>query len=92
MTPPPNNPHPTRLTRLQMFEATGAAVLASAIVSTAGGMFWLVVTLPQKLTLMEASVQQLGRTLTTVDQRVERLEEKQLEHDGRLTRIEVHRR
>lgn len=77
--------------RLQILEATAAAVLGSAIVSTAGGMFWLVVTLPQKLSTIESTVSQLGRTLTTIDQRVERLENKVNEQDSRLTRIEVRR-
>lgn len=80
--PPPSN-------RMSIIEQTGAAVLASAIVTTAGGMFWLVVTLPQKLTTLEATVQQLGRTLNGIDTRVERLEEQALDHDKRITRVEV---
>lgn len=74
--------------RLQIAEATAAAVLASAIISTAGGMFWLVVTLPQRLQNLESTVQSMAKTLSTFDQRVEKIEEKVSEHDERLVRLE----
>lgn len=77
--------------RLQIAEATAAAVLASAIISTAGGMFWLVVTLPQRLQTLESTVQGMAKQFSTFDRRVEKLEEKVGQQDQRLTRLEYKR-
>lgn len=80
---------PRSFNRVQIAEATAAAVLGSAIISTAGGMFWLVVTLPARLQSMEGQVQQLIRAAGQVDTRFQRVEQTLGEHDRRIVRLEV---
>ena len=74
--------------KAQIAEATAAAVLASAIVSSAGGVFWLIVALPTRLTSLEANVQQLVRLVGSLEPRLDRIELKVNEHDRRLERLE----
>jgi hypothetical protein len=47
------------MSRVQVLEATAAAVLASAIASTTGGVAWLVVQLPSRLQQMESSIERI---------------------------------
>jgi hypothetical protein len=69
-------------------EATAAGVLVSAIVSSTGGIFWLIVALPQKLTLMEQNLNQLVRLVGSMEPRLDRIEIKVTDHDRRIERLE----
>lgn len=74
--------------RLQIAEATAAAVLASAIVSSAGGVFWLVVSLPSRLTQLERSTADLVRLLGALEPRIDQVELKVTDHDRRIEDLE----
>jgi hypothetical protein len=74
--------------RLQIAEATAAAVLASAIVSSAGGVFWLVVSLPTRLTHLERSASELVRLVGALEPRIDRVELKVTDHDRRIEDLE----
>lgn len=86
-----SNEGPRQFSRVQIAEATAAAVLGSAIISTAGGMFWLVVTLPTRLQSLEVQVAQMIRSFGAIDSRFQRVETQLDDHDKRLVRIEVRR-
>lgn len=86
-----SNEGPRHFSRVQIAEATAAAVLGSAIISTAGGMFWLVVTLPTRLQSLEVQVAQMIRSFGAIDSRFQRVETQLDDHDKRLVRIEVRR-
>lgn len=83
---------PRGFSRLQIAEATAAAVLASAIITTAGGMFWLVVTLPNRLQAIETQTQQLLKTVGVFDTRFEQVETQLNDHDRRIVKLEVRQR
>ena len=86
-----DQPSKPRFSRIQVIEATAGAVFASAIASTAGGVGWLVVQLPNRLSQMEQSIQ---RILTNQDQfRTEfnGLQEKVQVLDRRVIKLELGR-
>ena len=76
------------LSKLQIAEATAAAVLASAIVSSAGGVFWLIVSLPSRLSSLEGNVQEIVRLMGALEPRIERVERQVGDHDRRIERLE----
>lgn len=79
---------PLRSIRHGVAEATASAVLASAIVSTAGGVFWLINTLPSTINRLNASVQDISRTLQSMDLRFDRVERQLEQHEFRIQRLE----
>ena len=84
----PGDPQRQKLSGLQLIEATAAGVLVSAIVSSTGGIFWLIVSLPQKLNMMEQNLNQLVRLVGSMEPRLDRIEIKVTDHEGRLERLE----
>lgn len=79
-TPPPMR----LLSATQLTQAVAGTVLATAIISSASGVFWLVSTLPTKLADIDKSLQRLGDKVDTVE-RVQR------EHERRLVILEAHK-
>jgi hypothetical protein len=91
--PPSEPPIPERrkLSRVQVLEATAAAVLASAIASTTGGVAWLVVQLPSRLQQMESSIERILGNQERFENKFSGLEEKVQDHDRRIIRLELRR-
>jgi hypothetical protein len=77
------------MSRVQVLEAAAAAVLASAIASTTGGVAWLVVQLPSKLQQMESSIERILNNQERFENKFSGLEEKVQDHDRRIIRLEL---
>jgi hypothetical protein len=84
-------PSKPRFSRIQVIEATAAAVLASAIASTTGGVAWLVVQLPSRLQQMESSIERILGNQERFELKFSGLEEKVQDHDRRIIRLELRR-
>jgi hypothetical protein len=74
---------------IQVLEASAGVVLASMIITTTGGVGWLVVQLPARLQQIEARIDQLVNSQTRVDQNLKILEDRVVDHDRRIIRLEV---
>ncbi len=88
MTPPPER---RRFSRVQVLEATAASLMAAAILATAGGMGWLVVSLPNRLQQLETQITQILSNQTQFGLRFEKLEKEVQELDRRTIRLELNR-
>jgi septal ring factor EnvC (AmiA/AmiB activator) len=84
-------PSKPRFSRIQVVEATAAAVLASAIASTTGGVAWLVVQLPNRLQQMESSIDRILNNQERFETKFTGLEEQVQDHDRRIIRLELRR-
>lgn len=65
------------------------AVLATAICVTAGGMFWLIVSLPNKLTALERDARQILANQNRLENRLDSVWREVREQDRRLIRLEL---
>ena len=74
-----------------MLEATAASLMAAAILATAGGMGWLVVSLPNRLQQLETQVTQILANQNQFGLRFEKLEQEVQELDKRTIRLELNR-
>ncbi len=88
MTIPPER---RRFSRIQVLEATAASLMAAAILATAGGMGWLVVSLPNRLQQLEAQITQILANQNQFGLRFEKLEQEVQELDRRTIRLELNR-
>ena len=88
MTPPPDR---RRFSKIQVLEATAASLMAAAILATAGGMGWLVVSLPNRLQQLETQVTQILANQNQFGLRFEKLEQEVQELDKRTIRLELNR-
>ena len=88
MTPPPER---RKFSRVQVLEATAASLMAAAILATAGGMGWLVVSLPNRLQQMETQILQILRNQDQFGLRFQELEKQVTELDRRTIRLELNR-
>lgn len=70
-------------------EATAAAVLAAAIIGTAGGMSWLVVQLPNRLRQLESTMARILQNQDVFSEKFLDLEKQVQEHDRRLIKLEL---
>jgi septal ring factor EnvC (AmiA/AmiB activator) len=84
-------PSKPRFSRVQVVEATAAAVLASAIASTTGGVAWLVVQLPNRLQQMESSIERILNNQERFETKFSGVEEKLQDHDRRIIKLELRR-
>jgi hypothetical protein len=84
-------PSKPRFSRVQVVEATAAAVLASAIASTTGGVAWLVVQLPNRLQQMESSIDRILNNQERFETKFSGVEEKLQDHDRRIIKLELRR-
>ena len=87
------SPQPDRrkFSRIQVLEATAASLMAAAILATAGGMGWLVVSLPNRLQQLETQITQILSNQTQFGLRFEELEQEVQELDRRTIRLELNR-
>lgn len=88
MTIPPER---RRFSRIQVLEATAASLMAAAILATAGGMGWLVVSLPNRLQQLETQITQILANQNQFGLRFEKLEQEVQELDRRTIRLELNR-
>jgi hypothetical protein len=88
VTPPPER---RKFSRVQVLEATAASLMAAAILATAGGMGWLVVSLPNRLQQMETQILQILRNQDQFGLRFQELEKQVTELDRRTIRLELNR-
>ena len=88
MTPPPER---RKFSRVQVLEATAASLMAAAILATAGGMGWLVVSLPNRLQQMETQILQILRNQDQFGLRFQELEKQVTDLDRRTIRLELNR-
>lgn len=72
-------------------QTASAAVLASAIVGTAGGMGWLVINLPTRLQQLEIQMTQILKNQDAFGERFKKLEDTVEQHDRRLIKLEINR-
>lgn len=72
-------------------EATAAAVLAAAIIGTAGGVSWLVIQLPTRLQQLENRMNQIVENQELFNGKFIELEKTVQEHDRRIIRLELGR-
>jgi hypothetical protein len=87
---PPDVPVERRkFSRVQMMEATAAAVLAAAIIGTAGGVSWLVIQLPNRLQQLENRMDQIVENQELFSAKFVDLEKQVQEHDRRIIRLEL---
>jgi hypothetical protein len=84
-------PERRRFSRVQVLEATAASLMAAAILATAGGMGWLVVSLPNRLQQLEAQITQILANQNQFGLRFEKLEQEVQELDRRTIRLELNR-
>lgn len=80
---------PRRFSKVQVLEATAAAVLAAAILGTATGMTWLVISLPNELQKMKEQINLIIQNQATFGQQFNELREQVNEHDRRLIKLEL---
>jgi hypothetical protein len=88
MSPPPS---PRRFSRVQVIEATAAAVLSAAILATSGGVVWLVIKLPDRLQEMEAQIAQILQNQGQFGERFREIEKEINNQDKRIIRLELNR-
>jgi hypothetical protein len=65
--------------------------MAAAILATAGGMGWLVVSLPNRLQQLETQITQILSNQTQFGLRFQELEKQVTELDRRTIRLELNR-
>ena len=89
--PPQQRPDRRRPNLAHILEATAAAVLAAAVLGTASGMGWLVISLPSLLQSMREQIGQVVKNQETFGRRFDGLEDRVMDHDRRLIKLEVKR-
>lgn len=78
-----------RFSRVQVLEATAAVVLAAAIISTAGGVGWLIIQLPNRLKQLEDSITRILANQDTFSDKFANIEEQVRDHDRRIIKLEL---
>ena len=88
-----NTPQPDRrrVNQAHILEATSAAVLAAAVLGTASGMGWLVIALPSRLQALQEQIGQIVKNQEMFVRRFDGLENRVMDHDRRLIKLEVKR-
>jgi septal ring factor EnvC (AmiA/AmiB activator) len=76
---------------VQVLEATAASLMAAAILATAGGMGWLVVSLPNRLQQMETQITQMLRNQDLFGAQFQELQKQVNDLDRRTIRLELNR-
>lgn len=75
--------------RIQVMEATAAALLAASIIGTAGGVGWLAVALPNQLRQMQDQIKEIIGNQNSFRENFTELQKQVNEHDRRLIRLEL---
>lgn len=84
-----SGPERRRFSKVQVLEATAAAVLAAAIIGTAGGVGWLIVQLPNRLRQLEDSVTRVLQNQDMFSDKFIDLEKQVQDHDRRIIKLEL---
>jgi len=82
-------PERSRFSRVQVLEATAAAVLAAAILGTASGVGWLAIALPNRLANLETRINSVLYNQQRFESRFQNLETEVQDHDRRIIRLEL---
>lgn len=83
------SPERRRFSRIQVLEATAATIFAAAILGTAGGMGWLIISLPNKLQQLESQVNRIVQNQDIFGGKFDELQKQVIDHDRRIIRLEV---
>lgn len=78
-----------KFSRVQVMEATAAAVLASAVIGTAAGVGWMIVQLPNRLQLLEQNITRILQNQDAFNEKFLELEKQVEDIDRRLIRQEL---
>jgi len=78
-----------RFSRIQVLEATAAVVLAAAIISTTGGVGWLMIQLPNRLKQLEDSITRILANQDALSDKFANIEEQVRDHDRRIIKLEL---
>jgi beta-lactamase regulating signal transducer with metallopeptidase domain len=73
----------------QIAQNASATILATAVISTACGVLWLVVSLPARLQHFEHQITQVLKNQDIFGTRFEKLEEKVDQQDRRIIKLEL---
>lgn len=84
-----SGPERRRFSKVQVLEATAAAVLAAAIIGTAGGVGWLIVQLPNRLRQLEDSLTRVLQNQDMFSDKFIDLEKQVQDHDRRIIKLEL---
>lgn len=79
----------SRFSRVQVLEATAAVVLAAAIISTTGGVGWLIIQLPSRLKQLEDSITRILANQDAFSDKFANIEEQVRDHDRRIIKLEL---
>jgi hypothetical protein len=82
-------PAKRRFNPVLVMEATAAAVLAALLISTFGGVAWLVIRLPNNLQQLEKDIAKFLKNQENLETRFSGLDEKVESLDRRIVRLEV---
>jgi hypothetical protein len=74
---------------IQVAQGTSATVLAAAIVGTATGMGWLVMSLPGRLQQLENQITQILKNQDVFGERFQKIEETVDQLDRRVIKLEI---
>lgn len=78
-----------KFSAVQVLEGASAAILAAAVIGTAGGVGWLIVRLPHELSRLERALMQVRDSQRGFESRFTRLEETVDQQDRRIIRLEL---
>lgn len=78
-----------KFSKIQVFEATAAAVLATAVISTAAGVSWLIVQLPNRLEQLQSQITRILENQDGFNRKFGNLEEKVNDIDRRVIKLEL---
>ena len=78
-----------KFSRTQVMEGTAAAVLAAAIIGTAGGMGWLVIQLPSRLQQLEGQITRILQNQDVFTKDVLDLKDQVQDLDRRVIKLEL---
>lgn len=78
-----------KFSRVQVMEATAAAVLSAAIIGTAGGVGWLIIQLPNRLQQLEQNISRILVNQDLFGKQFSELEKQVEDHDRRIIKLEL---
>lgn len=78
-----------KFSRVQVMEATAAAVLSAAIIGTAGGVGWLIIQIPNRLQQLEQNISRILVNQDLFGKQFSELEKQVEDHDRRIIKLEL---
>lgn len=77
--------------RVNVAEGIAATVLAAAVITTAAGVGWLIIQLPNRLQKLEGDIARILDGQERLTQRFIELEKEVEDHDRRIIKLELRR-